>query len=563
MSYRGRGRGGYNNSNQPANRNNGGGFGAPVGVDILGWNGASADECVAFIGRKCRITVSNYTVDPASGVLKGFVASDKDATALFQWAGVRFAGQALRFSRSQDNGGARPSDTIATITNFLKSRYQPDIKMLNLTNVQLDPGLVSTGFFASISTSSKFFPALMKVASDLKLDVNSIDMSSNSLTDLSSISTLPLTFPTLKNLSLLNNNLGRVKVFESWKNKLNYLREIILVGNPVSNTTELKFELMKNFPRLVVVNGEVVRNEDALNNILAFPFGNQPMFFSDADVQGLANNFIANFYKLWDSDRNGLLILYQNESQFSVQVDTAHPHDSDSNTDLSFYIPLSRNITRVSSAKGRAQRLALGPEAIAKLFAQLPGSRHDLSKPELFSMEAYRYPPLNGIMVVLHGSFDEVAAPLNRDAINALAKGTRNRFSGPKKKTDLSSKSFDRTFIIIPTPNGSMIVASDLLLVRPTSSPSAWAATPPPSAPPTAAATPTPQPGQPTAADLPPEVKANLNPQQQEILVRVVLATKLNLQYGVMLCQQSNWDFDTASVNFKNLAALLPPDAFT
>lgn len=639
MSYRGRGRGGHqynnnsNNNNNHNNFNNSNSFNPQntnqfasnnaIPVEILGWNGASPDECIAFISRKCRITVSNSNVDQNTGILTGFVKSEKDANDLLTWSGVKFAGQSLKMKKSNDlkSGGVSVSvsgpgsipgstgnNTIETITNFLKSRYQPDIKLLNLLSVQQDPGLASTGFFASISTTSKFFPALMKIAGDLKLDVTSVDLSNNNLNDLTTISSLAHTFPLLKNLSLLNNNFNRLKTFESWKHKLNFLRELIIFGNPLVNTTNpndalnIKVELMKTFPRLIVLNGEILRNEEALNNLLTFPFPPpQPMFFQDGDIQNVSTSFVANYFKLWDTDRSGLMVLYQNESQFSMQVDSAHPHTTTisaakvgpsshiSGPDFGYYIPQSRNLTRVSSAKARFSRVATGPEQIFKHFSQLPKTRHDLmTKPEIFSMESSRFPHLNGIMITLHGSFDELSAPDNLDAVNNQSQGSsRNRYGynqQKNKKIILGPKNFDRTFIIIPTLNGSMIVASDLLLIRPFNGPEPWNDTRdpaqsqsnvPPSLPGQTNPSPSPAPGipgvanpspipipTPTAADLPPEIKANFNIQQQEILVRILLETKLNLQYGIMLCEQSNWDYQQASMNFKNSVGSLPPDAF-
>ena len=55
----------------------------------------------------------------------------------------------------------------------------------------------------------------------------------------------------------------------------------------------------------------------------------------------------------------------------------------------------------------------------------------------------------------------------------------------------------------------------------------------------------------PTTADLPADIKARLNQIQQELLVKILLETKLNINYGIMLCEQSNWDYQQASVNFK------------
>lgn len=595
MSYRGRGRGGYNN--QYNNRDNGNNFNHQnaqqfansnaVPVEILGWNGASLEECISFISRKCKIVVSDHSVDPQTGILKGYVKSPAQANQLLEWSGVKFAGQPLRITKSisPDSFSAKmgvqikgpANSTMETITQFLKSRYLPDIKLLNLASVQQDPTLGAQGFFSSISTTSKFFPALMKVAKELKWDVVSVDLSGNELSDLSTISALAHTYPLLQNLSLLNNKFNRIKVFETWRHKLNFLRELILVGNPIVNNQppneviKIKTELMKSFPRLVVLNGEVLRNEAVLNNNLSFPFdAPTSMFFEDEEIRNMATNFIANYIKLWDSNRADLMILYQNESQFSMQVDSSHPYliettssYNNNSTDFGYYLPQSRNLTRVSSVKSRNSRVAAGQEQIFKLFTQLPKTHHDLmAKPELFSMESYRFPQLNGIMITLHGSFNETAQP---DTIEPPAQSGPRRFNNNKlKKIALSKKSFDRTFVVLPGPNGGMIVASDLLSIRPFAGTDAWN-TPkqePKVATPAGTPAPVPSPG-PTAADLPPEVKANLNPIQQELLVRVILETKLNLQYAIMLCEQSSWDYQQCTVNFKNSVATLPREAYT
>ncbi|EMG48675.1 mRNA export factor MEX67, partial [Candida maltosa Xu316] len=578
MSYRGRGRGGGYNNNNNNNRNNysSGSHSYQQNVDayanankypveIMGWNGASSTECINFISRKCKVIVSNYSVDPNTGILKGYVQNENQANNLLNWSGVKFAGQSLRFSKGVSNlsnqmgsSSSGTSSTIETITMFLKTRYQPELKMLNLSNVKQDPNLANQGFFSSISVTSKFFPALMKVADDLKLDVVTIDLSNNELQDLQALTSMAQTFPKLENLSLQNNNFSKIKVFETWRHKLNFLRELILFNNPLVQTNNpseiqtIKIELMKSFPRLVVLNGEVLRNEQALNANLSFPFEVQKsMFFQDDDTRNLATNFIANYLKLWDSNRADLMILYQNESQFSMQVDSAHPYLIDSSysgtTDFGYYLGNSRNLTRVSSVKARMGKLAIGQEQIYKSFQQLPKTRHELmNKPELFSMEAYKFPTLNGIMITIHGSFEETAQPEVDGSLSSTPSGPRGNsryHTAPKhKRIPLSKKCFDRTFLVIPGPNGSMIVASDSLLIRPFTREFPWspqnvnntAAAPAAAAPGPASATPTitispgttgtptppPTAGTPTTADLPPEVKTRFNQIQQELLVK-------------------------------------------
>lgn len=589
MSYRGRGRGGFHHNNN--NRNNAQNNNS-VEVEIFGWNGSTPGECIAFISRKTKINVTNYSVDNLSGAMRGFVVRDK-ADELIAWSGVRFAGNPLKITKVEPaafGGQANTSgeNTIETLSMFLKLRYNPQNKFLNLSAVHEDPTLKAKGYFGSLSTSSKFFPALMKIASDLKLEVESADLSRNNLTDLTSLSTLAPTFPHLQNLSLQDNKLVRVSVFQTWKKKLNHLRELIIIGNPIVNTNNpteivsIKTELLKAFPRLVVLNGEIVRNEQALLDNLKFAFPlPQATFFQDSEVQGLSTNFISNYLNIWDSNRADLMMLYQTESQFSLQVDSTLPLNLDGKPppDFGYYLTLSRNLTRVSSAKARMSKVAIGPEHIFKEFSQLPKTRHDLlAKPENFSMESYRLPQMGAICINIHGSFEETAPPQNQSQVSSSG-NNRNKYAMSKKQITLGRKSFDRTFIVIPGANSSMIVASDLLCIRPEADPEVFSAKPKaapavapvPGVPQMNAHVPTPPPQQqfatpppagPSTADLPAELKTSLNQIQQELLVKVLVETKLNIQYGFMLCQQSNWDYQQCTLNFKNSASSLPPDAF-
>lgn len=610
MSFRGRGRGGYNLNMTRLNGPNGPDLLPRAHIEILGWHGATPAECIGFIQRKTRVLVSDYYVDQASGILHGFV-NGSDANELMNWNGVRFAGNPLKFAKSQaaanqfllpnaygspmpqQNAPVSSQGTIQVLENFLKLRYDPASQLLNLSSPLSDPSLSS--FFANPSTSSKFFPALMKIVSNLKLQVKSADLSNFGITDLSQISPLAATLPRLENLALSNNKISRIKNFEAWRKKLNYLRELVLIGNPILETNDpnqvllIKKEIIQTFPRLVMLNGEVVRNEQLLQSNLSLPFGQpQPMFFQDPEVQSISTNFIANYYNLWDTNRQQLMVLYQNESQFSYLVDSPHPRAFDPIApDFSYYIPQSRNLTRVSATAAKKAKLAIGQEQIFRAFSQLPKSQHELmSKPDDYSMEAYRLAPLGAICITLHGYFKETGPPEN---LELYKKGAKNRNSY-KKNVPLSNKSFDRTFIVIPGPNNSMVVASDLLCIRPECDSAAFkpSATAPPPAPAQAAPapgapavgippaapgsslspqpptqTPTPQPGVPTAADLPPEAKANLNTIQQELLVKVLLETRLNMQYGLMLCQQSNWDYQQCITNFQNSSSSLPPEAFS
>lgn len=598
MSFRGRGRGGFAQNSQ--NTYDSHAASAAVPVEISGWNGLLAQDCISFISRKTRVIVSDYAVDPASGLLKGTVKSRNAADDLLRWQGVKFAGQSLKFSAPAV--AAQAGLAIDAIRSFLSRRYDPQSRLLNLAAVQQDQELATAGFFGNISTTSKFFAALIKVATDAKLDVLSVDLSANNLRDLVPVSGLAQAFPRLQNLALSGNTLDRNRVFEPWRHKFNYLRQLVLTGNPIVSLAPpheiatLKLELLRCFPRLIIVDGETLRNEEALIRNTTFPFGAPcAMFLLSDDVRATATGFLANYLKFWDTDRNSLLMLYTADLQFSYLFDASHPHllpsgaatapastrfrggrnnDPEPATDFGHYLPNSRNLTRVSTARARASRVARGPQQTASFFALLPKTQHDLiSRPENYSMEAYPYPALGGIIISLHGSFEEVGDPESPPAPQNQGRGQQRH-----KKIALLRKSFDRSFVVVPGPNGSMIIASDMLLVRPYVERPAWnrhgpVATPGPvaAAPAAPGVGPSPLPGMnapshPGAtpiAQLPPHIDAQLAPMQKEVLQKVLAETRLTLEYGLMLCEQSQWDYTQCGVNFKNSAGLLPPAAFS
>ena len=230
------------------------------------------------------------------------------------------------------------------------------------------------------------------------------------------------------------------------------------------------------------------------------------------------------------------------------------------------------------------QRLSIGPEAMNKLFKSIPMTKHHLNdKPNDYSMQVASYPQINGFIITLHGFFEETAKP--EIDINGKPKSSgqnrSRRFNHGHSSVPnrLSKKSFDRTWVIVPM-NNSVVVASDMLTIRPYCS-NAWSLPQPPVAPavaPTgaplanppagpASMTPSqvPQPGQIPLAptlQLPPDVQARLNPVQLELLNRLHLQTKLNAEYTFMLAEQSGWNYDVALKAFQSSVTNLPREAF-
>ncbi|CAI4054248.1 hypothetical protein SUVZ_16G1180 [Saccharomyces uvarum] len=580
-----------------------------VKVSIRNWQNATMNDLINFISRNTRVAILDAHVD--GPLVVGFVNSKTDAESLMKWNGVRFAGSNLKFELLDGNGGsAGTSDTISFLRGVLLKRYDPQSKLLNLGALHSDPELIQKGVFSSISTQSKMFPAMMKLAStERSLVVESVNLADNQLKDISAISTLAQSFPNLKNLCLANNQIFRFRSLEVWKNKFKDLRELLMTNNPITTDKLYRTEMLRLFPKLVVLDNVIVRDEQKLQSVFSLPMKIQQFFFENDTLGQSSTDFATNFLNLWDNNREQLLNLYSPQSQFSVSVDSTIPPstvaDSDQTPSFGYYMPCSRNISKVSSEKSIQQRLSIGQESINNIFKTLPRTKHHLQdQPNEYSMETISYPQINGFIITLHGFFEETGKPEmeanKKTGKNNYQKNRRyNHGYNSTSNNKLFKKSFDRTWVIVPM-NNSVIIASDLLTVRAYSA-GAWktasidvpaslplqqpsvlpqAAIPlnasmnpnittPPPAPPSVVPGGMNMPGVPQGPmvmaptlQLPPDVQSRLNPVQLELLNKLHLQTKLNAEYTFMLAEQSNWNYEVAIKGFQGSMNGIPREAF-
>lgn len=581
-----------------------------VKVSIRNWQNATMNDLINFISRNARVAVLDAHVD--GPLVVGFVNSKAEAESLMKWNGVRFAGSNLKFELLDGNGGsAGTSDTISFLRGVLLKRYDPQSKLLNLGALHSDPELIQKGVFSSISTQSKMFPAMMKLAStERSLVVESVNLADNQLKDISAISTLAQSFPNLKNLCLANNQIFRFRSLEVWKNKFKDLRELLMTNNPITTDKLYRTEMLRLFPKLVVLDNVIVRDEQKLQSVYSLPMKIQQFFFENDALGQSSTDFATNFLNLWDNNREQLLNLYSPQSQFSVSVDSTIPPstvaDSDQTPSFGYYMPCSRNISKVSSEKSIQQRLSIGQESINNIFKTLPRTKHHLQdQPNEYSMETISYPQINGFIITLHGFFEETGKPEmeanKKTGKNNYQKNRRyNHGYNSTSNNKLFKKSFDRTWVIVPM-NNSVIIASDLLTVRAYSA-GAWktasdgvpaslplqqpSVLPQAAIPPNASMNPnitTPPPAPPSVVpggmnmpgvgqgppmvmaptlQLPPDVQSRLNPVQLELLNKLHLQTKLNAEYTFMLAEQSNWNYEVAIKGFQGSMNGIPREAF-
>lgn len=536
MSYRGRGRGrgGYN-GNRDSNNNNSANL---TDVEIRGWTNAPRDDLVRFLQDKGGFRLQNVQVE--GDTIKAKV-KNQDARAIAQWSGRRFAGQNLQIT-VKDGPSAAAQSTIETLKTFLQSRYNDAAKLLDLKSMAQDQYLIQHGLLATTERGSKMFLALLKIAGDNFPNVESVDLGSNAIADISGITTLSQTYPDLKNLSLANNMLAQPADLEAWRHKFSSMRELVLVGNPITQQPNYLRDVAAMFPRLIVLDSQVVRDEASIG-LVKYPIPLQQTFFENENVQQVASSFLAKFFELYDADRQQLTGLYGAQSTFSVAICQNTPRTfvkGLGQPPWGQYIPLSRNMLKVTTASARTNRLYTGPEAISRAFSRLPKTRHDLGNPQKFSIDAWtlhgvRTPDDSAIFASVHGEYEE-------------------NMIGNKSDT----RSFDRTFVLLPA-NGGMVVVSDSLMVRSYSGTDGWTKTKAVSG---SGATPdagTPVPGQGPGGDF-----DGLSPEQTLIVQQLMEATRLTAKYARMCAEQGGFEPQQTMLLFKQAqeGGALPPDAF-
>ncbi|ORY87606.1 hypothetical protein BCR37DRAFT_353284 [Protomyces lactucae-debilis] len=549
-----------------------------IDIAIHGAHGGSHEDLIAFILRKTRVKISHLRNNGSAHPILVAVHSQADAIALEKASGLRFAGHMLGMRQVTGDGasgspakGITPDKTIDTLKQFLATRYAPENRMLDLSRMHEDPLLLGIGLVANTSASSKMFPALMKLMSQEKMDVASVNLESNKLRDVAGISTLTQTFPKLRNLSLANNDFRKYANLDAWagKNKLANLQELILTGNPLreeelakNRSVEYRSEITKRFPGLKMLDGQPIAagisfdvdgvdevgRADASRTKLPLPV--IPSFYETETVQATVMEFLGSFFPAYDQDRSVLEQVYAENAVFTMSLNVNAPRKKSSGAFATSswgpYLNKSRNLVRITALDTRIVRTNVGRSKIMQALKELPVSQHDLSDGALFSVDSWSFPTSEGhqlIEICVHGEFKEKIS----------AKQTTRR-------------SFDRTFVLAPNPNGGVFIKSDLFLLRGWGGSDAWRSNGPPIA---AAAGATgaiePIPATVNGAGGATEGRPpGIDDKQFAILTALQQQTGLNMQYAGMCLEQYNWDL-AAAVEVTNrfkASGDLPAEAF-
>ena len=480
----------------------------------------------------------------------------------YGWAGTTVAIERLG-AHANEEAGPSAEDTKAMLRGVLERRYNFDTKFLDLSALGQDEELQKRNIFDAKSTTSKIFPAMMRVL-ELSFDteverhaaITSVSLANNELKDLTAVTTLSQTLNKLNNLDLSNNQLGSLSALQNWRRRFYNLQHLILSANPVEqNEPEYAAEITKWYPNLRMLNNIQVRTEDDITKkttAVELPFPIRNALFQDEG--GIVENFVRTFFTGFDSDRAALAAhYYDSDSDFSFAVNTQAPRDPAATEQVEkqewdHYIKNSRNLKKTSQLPARQNRHFRGPKAVADLFTALPKTRHpDLtSEARKWMIEAYIQPGVpdpsgqspngvDGFMITIHGEFEEVDA------------GT-----GQAKK----KRSFDRTFVVGPGGLSGVRVVNDMLTVRAYGGAQAfepdhmdgWNVEAPQAT---------------TNLDAVPQLPAGLSVEMAEQMVAEMRKqTGMTVQYSKDCLEQVGWDFQKGLEAFASVKDNLPVEAF-
>ncbi|KAF5367071.1 hypothetical protein D9758_003930 [Tetrapyrgos nigripes] len=466
--------------------------------------------------------------------------------------------------------------TIEFWKEMVRKRWNADLALLDLGNMIEDEivkknNLTPPGHGGSAREAAVIF----KIASQLKPEVKSLNLSDNKLMG-THLSLLGHYLPRLANLSLKNNSVRTYRDLDALsgkKEKLLNLQELILEGNPLREEElqkglgdKFKQEIIRRFASLSVLDGQAI-TQIAFDvpqaststgpaekpSATTFPLEMGPSLIVGVDG-ALISTFLVRydirFFSVLDTQRSALREAYDAAATFSYSCNTSIPdrariqafHHRLPNQKKLEWSPWlttpgagSRNLVRLAnSIEKQEQRLFIGGDAIVKCVEALPMTRHDISgPPEKF--------------LSVHGEFVEL--PME------------------------GLRSFDRTFILIPAPEGSraklngwdVLIISDQWTIRGYSEPEAWKPGPMVVQPELTAhrtragkvkidATSTQQTQ--SGLSLPPDQQTALMaiPEpQHSMVVQICGRTGLNIKYAVDCLTGNGWDIEKAVGNFNQV----------
>lgn len=419
----------------------------------------------------------------------------------------------------------------------MAKRYNAVTKALDLTKFHADPDLAD--IFCAL-----FRPVIMLAAIDIIAEnipnLEALNLNDNKLHGIEHLKILSTKLKNLKILYLGDNRIPFLGSLEALKSLP--LIELYLEGNPLVKKFQdheiYVSDVRKKFPKLIKLDGVELPPAigfDVQEDCTLPP--RQQSFLVDPAGQNIVREFLTQYFAIFDGDsRQPLLEAYHEHATMSLAANyQTNDNRNSPNHRLNSYISNSRNIIRITERESRRRYLRSGRLQVVSFLSDLPKTKHDLLG---FAVDLLVFTPT---MIVL--------------TMNGVYKET-NTNGNP-------TRSFHRTFVIVPNEGGGICIINDMLYVTNTTreqeerafSGGAIEATPAPAQPVPAA-----------PAVVPPVVAPVVqDPEAQKMMLNALCQqTGMNEHWSINCLQETGWDFQRALHVFNqlNTEGKIPPTAF-
>uniref|UniRef100_A0A2P2I0S1 Nuclear RNA export factor 1-like n=1 Tax=Hirondellea gigas TaxID=1518452 RepID=A0A2P2I0S1_9CRUS len=337
-----------------------------------------------------------------------------------------------------------PEDVDEIVKRVLASRYNPDLKKLDLSKFHSDQGFRSYNVVFVLCHASNLDTVANMIVKNIP-EVEEIDLSNNKIMKLDTTARILRGCRNLHKLNLNNNRFYSLSDLRALRR--HPYTDLYLENNKFSrrykNADVYISEVRTYFPKLLVLDGkelpkpigfEVDENDDVVP-----PF--RPSFFCNDQAKQIVVMFLKQYYEVFDSkDRSPLAAAYCEDAIFSMTTllpdsgPRAVPIDSKN-------IP-NRNLRIRTRPDEQLELLLIGRSAVMKQINNLPPCTHDLHNFVVdVSIATARL-----IKVVLHGVY--------------CRHNIRSKWA--------NIRSFQRTLIIVPVGGGYCIANEQIYLCLPT-----------------------------------------------------------------------------------------------
>ncbi|XP_051167579.1 nuclear RNA export factor 1-like [Leptopilina boulardi] len=411
----------------------------------------------------------------------------------------------------------------------MNKRYSQETNALDLSKFHLDPELADD-YFCALYKIPILITVLDIVATHIP-NLEALNLDGNKLHIIDRLGVLKTKLEKLKILYIGDNKIREMSQLDAIKDLK--LEELRLAGNPVCNKyktrhSEYVSAVRKKFPKLLRLDGVELPRPilfDVVDEGVKLP-PSKTIFIADPKAQEIANQFLQQYFVIFDSDnRQPLLDAYHEHACFSMTVSSAL-----STNKSNAYFSENRNLFRINDPNRRRKLIKIGKLPVVSFITEIPRTKHDLNS---FTMDLSFV--IEGMMLItVTGLFRELDT-----------KDTALRF-------------FNRTFVIVPEGSGYCIRNEQLFIANPTElqEKRAFNTQPAPSLPSGSSSY--------NAPNVPNISGEPMEEIKQSMTLSLSQQTNMNVEWSLKCLAEVQWNFDNALAAFHEFynRGQIPPEAF-